>query len=179
MWFCDLAQARSLDSVLQAVAVALDVPLGTDPVAQLGRAIADRERCLLILDNFEQVTRHAAATVGRWLDVAPQARFVVTSREVLGLRGEHTLALDALAPAEAAELFHERALAALSSYQRSAAGDRAVAQLVHLLDGLPLAIELAAPRVRVMAPAQLLARMGDRFRLLAVQGGQNGQGRPQ
>lgn len=172
VWFCDLAQARSIDAVLQAVAVALDVPLGADPVAQLGRAIASRGRCLLILDNFEQVTRHAGDTLGRWLDVAPQACFIATSREVLGLRGEHTLALDALAPAEAAELFHERALAALASYQRNAVGDRAVAQLVHLLDGLPLAIELAAPRVRVMAPAQLLARMGDRFRLLAVQGGQ-------
>ena len=171
VWFCDLAQARSLDSVLQAVAVALDVPLGADPVAQLGRAIAGRERCLLILDNFEQVTRHAAETVGRWLDVAPLACFVATSREVLGQRGEHTLALDALAPEEAAELFHERALAALASYERSAETDRAVRQLVDLLDGLPLAIELAAPRVRVMAPAQLLARMGDRFRLLAVQGG--------
>ena len=171
VWFCDLAQARSLDSVLQAVAMALDVPLGADPVAQLGRAIAGRERCLLILDNFEQVTRHASETVGRWLDAAPLARFVATSREVLGQRGEHTLALDALAPEEAAELFHERALAALASYQRDAETDRAVHQLVDLLDGLPLAIELAAPRVRVMAPAQLLARMGDRFRLLAVQGG--------
>ena len=172
VWFCDLAQARSLDSVLQAVGMALDVPLGADPVGQLGRAIAGRERCLLILDNFEQVTRHAAETVGRWLDAAPQARFVVTSREVLGLRGEHTLVLDALGPDEAAELFHERAQAALASYERDGESDRAVAQLVQLLDGLPLAIELAAPRVRVMAPAQLLARMGDRFRLLAVQGGQ-------
>jgi predicted ATPase/class 3 adenylate cyclase len=170
VWFCDLAQARNLDSVLQAVAVALDVPLGSDPAAQLGRAIAGRERCLLILDNFEQVTRHADETVGRWLDMAPQARFVATSREVLGLRGEHTLALDALSPDEAAELFHERAQAALAGYQRDAESDRAVRQLVELLDGLPLAIELAAPRVRVMAPAQLLARMGDRFRLLAVQG---------
>ena len=177
VWFCDLAQARNVDSVLQAVAVALDVPLGADPAAQLGRAIAGRERCLLILDNFEQVTRHAAETVGRWLDMAPQARFVATSREVLGLRGEHTLALDALGPDEAAELFHERAQAALAGYQRDAESDRAVRQLVELLDGLPLAIELAAPRVRVMAPAQLLARMGDRFRLLAVQGGAGRQDR--
>ena len=171
VWFCDLAQARSLDSVLQAVAMALDVPLGADPAVQLGRAIAGRERCLLILDNFEQITRHGTETVGRWLDMAPQARFVATSREVLGLRGEHTLALDALGPDEAAELFHERARAGLASYQRDVESDRAVAQLVQLLDGLPLAIELAAPRVRVMAPAQLLARMGDRFRLLAGQGG--------
>lgn len=178
VWFCELAQARGLDSLLQAVGVALGVPLGADPVAQLGRAIAGRERCLVILDNFEQLTRHADETVGRWLDLAPQAHFVVTSREVLGLRGEHTLALDALSPAEGAELFHERARAALASYQRNAETDRAVAELVQLLDGLPLAIELAAPRVRVMAPAQLVARMGDRFRLLAVQGGQNaGPGR--
>jgi predicted ATPase/class 3 adenylate cyclase/Tfp pilus assembly protein PilF len=177
VWFCDLAQARNVDSVLQAVAVALDVPLGADPVAQLGRAIAGRERCLLILDNFEQVTRHAQETVGRWLDMAPQARFVATSREVLGLRGEHTLALDALGPDEAAELFHERAQAALAGYQRDAESDRAVRKLVELLDGLPLAIELAAPRVRVMVPAQLLARMGDRFRLLAVQGGAGRQDR--
>ncbi|RVU43317.1 ATP-binding protein [Rubrivivax rivuli] len=177
VWFCDLAQARNLDSVLQAVAVALDVPLGADPVAQLGRAIAGRERCLLILDNFEQVTRHAPETVGRWLDMAPQAHFVATSREVLGLRGEHTLALDALSTDEAAELFHERAQAALAGYQRDAESDRAVRQLVELLDGLPLAIELAAPRVRVMAPAQLLARMGDRFRLLAVQGSTGRQDR--
>jgi predicted ATPase/class 3 adenylate cyclase len=175
LWFCDLAQARGLDSVLQGVGVALDVPLGADPVSQLGRAIAGRERCLIILDNFEQVTRHATETVGRWLDLAPQARFVVTSREVLGLRGEHTLALDALAPEEAAELFHERAQAALAGYERDAESDRAVAQLVQLLDGLPLAIELAAPRVRVMAPAQLLARMGDRFRLLAGPGAQSGR----
>ena len=173
LWFCDLAQARGLDGVLQSVGVALDVPLGADPLNQLGRAIAGRERCLIILDNFEQVTRHAAETVGRWLDLAPQARFVVTSREVLGVRGEHTLALDALAPGEASELFHERAQAALASYERDAESDRAVAQLVQLLDGMPLAIELAAPRVRVMAPAQLLARMGDRFRLLAGPGGRN------
>jgi predicted ATPase/class 3 adenylate cyclase/Tfp pilus assembly protein PilF len=178
VWFCELAQARSLDSLLQAVGVALGVPLGADPVAQLGRAIAGRERCLVILDNFEQLTRLADESVGRWLDLAPQAHFVVTSREVLGLRGEHTLALDALSPTESAELFHERARAALASYQRNAETDRAVAELVQLLDGLPLAIELAAPRVRVMAPAQLVARMGDRFRLLATQGGQNaGPGR--
>jgi predicted ATPase/class 3 adenylate cyclase/Tfp pilus assembly protein PilF len=170
LWFCDLSHARSLDGVLLAVAAALDVPLGADPVLQLGRAIAGRERCLIILDNFEQVARHAAETVGRWLDLAPQARFVATSREVLGQRGEHTLALDALAADEAAELFHERAQAALASYRRDAETAPAVTQLVQLLDGLPLAIELAAPRVRVMSPAQLLARMGDRFRLLAVPG---------
>ncbi|HET7525809.1 MAG TPA: hypothetical protein VFK10_07695, partial [Burkholderiaceae bacterium] len=84
VWFCDLAPARSLDGVVSAVALGLDVPLGReDPVVQIGHAIAGRGRCLVILDNFEQVARHARATLGRWLDRAEQACFVVTSREVL------------------------------------------------------------------------------------------------
>ena len=73
-WFCDLAAARSLDGVVNAVAQGLDVPLGRDePVVQLGHAIAGRGRCLVILDNFEQVARHAEQTLGRWLDRAGEA----------------------------------------------------------------------------------------------------------
>jgi predicted ATPase/Tfp pilus assembly protein PilF len=174
VWFCDLSQARSLDGLLQAVAQGLDVPLSGDPVTQLGRAIAGRERCLLILDNFEQVTAHAAETLGRWLDAAPAARFVATSRERLGLAGESTLALASMVAADAVELFHQRAMAANSGYRRLAADEAVVGELVDLLDGLPLAIELAAARVRVMSPAELMARMGDRFRLLA-----SDKGRPE
>ena len=171
VWFCDLAHARSVDGVLQAVASALSVPLGNDPVSQLGRAIAGREHCLVILDNFEQVARHAAPTLGCWLDAAPQARFVVTSRERLGLAGEHTLALQPLGNDEAVELFHQRAQAAQASYRRDDTPPAVAAQLVGLLDGLPLAVELAAPRIGVMSAAELLERMGDRFRLLATAGG--------
>ena len=87
-WFCDLSQARSLDGIVHAVAQGLDVPLGKDdPVTQLGHAIAGRGHCLVILDNFEQVARHAEDTLGRWLNRAGNARFVVTTREVLGLPG--------------------------------------------------------------------------------------------
>ena len=171
LWFCDLAQARSLDGVLQAVASGLDVPLGGDPAGQLGRAIAGRDRCLVILDNFEQVTKHAADTLGRWLDAAPAAHFVVTSREVLGLVGEQALGLDALAEADAVALFCQRALAARAHYAPTAADQGLVRQLVEMLDGMPLAIELAAPRIRTMTLPELLARMDDRFRLLAARGG--------
>jgi predicted ATPase len=173
-WFCDLASAQDVDGIVAAVAQGLDVPLGReDPVAQLGHAVAGRGRCLLILDNFEQVARHAGPTLGRWLDRAVEACFVVTTREVLGLPGEEVLALPPLPPAEGETLFVQRAEAA-GQDMRSRADDRAaVGPLVALLDGLPLAIELAAARARVMPTRVLLQRMSERFRLLASKGGRH------
>ncbi len=172
VWFCDLSQARSLDGIASAVAHGLDVPLDKgDPVARLGAAIAGRGRCLVILDNFEQVARHAEETLGRWLDAAGQACFLVTTREVLGLPGEQTYALAPLPGGEAVELFMRRAEAAQRELMLTAEDRAAIAPLVKLLDGLPLAVELAAARARVMPPHTLLARMGERFRLLASSGG--------
>lgn len=170
VWFCDLASARTGDGLLYAVAQAMDVPLGQDPTAQLGRAIAGRGTCLVILDNFEQLRRLARDTLGHWLDAAPHARFIVTSREVLSLPGERTQSLAPLSADDAAALFHQRARAAHASHDPSAEPD-ATRDLVDLLDGMPLAIELAAPRVRVMPTPELLSRMGNRFRLLAASGG--------
>jgi predicted ATPase/class 3 adenylate cyclase len=171
-WFCDLAAARSVDGIVQAVAQGLRVPLGADdPTQQLGHAIAGRGACLVILDNFEQVARHAEETLGRWLDRAPDARFLVTTREVLGLPGEEAQALPPLGEADATTLFLRRAVAAGLDPRGGDDDCAAAAQLVRLLDGLPLAIELAAARVRVMPPRTLLARMDQRFRLLAAGGG--------
>jgi predicted ATPase len=171
-WFCDLSQARGIDGIVQGVAQGLDVPLGmSDPLQQLGHAIAGRGPCLVILDNFEQVARHAADTLGRWLDRAAEARFLVTTREVLGLPGEEALALAPLGMPDAQDLFERRAAAVDSDYLPGAEKQGAVPQLVKLLDGLPLAIELAAARVRFMSPKALLARMDKRFKLLAAQGG--------
>ena len=172
VWFCDLSEARSLEGILHAVAQGLDVPLGTeDPVIQIGRAIAGRGKCLVILDNFEQVARHAEETLGGWLNRASAARFVVTTREVLGLPGEEIVALAPLAPSEAAELFVRRAEAAKPGLLSSPEDEAAIAPLVKLLEGLPLAIELAAARVRVMPPRTLLLRMNERFKLLSSAGG--------
>ena len=173
VYFCDLSEAGSLDGIHFAVAVALAVPLGGgDPGVQLGHAIAGRGRCLLILDNFEQVVEHAQATVGRWLDRAGDAAFVVTSRERLQLPGEEILPVEPLPlDKEAIELFAARAHAQRADFALDGANRDAVAEVVRLLDGLPLAIELAAARVRLLSPAQLVERMRDRFRLLAGVGG--------
>jgi predicted ATPase/class 3 adenylate cyclase/Tfp pilus assembly protein PilF len=172
VWFCDLSEARSLDGILHAVAQGLDVPLGKeDPVIQLGHAIAGRGKCLVIADNFEQVASYAEETLGRWLDRASDARFLVTTREVLGLPGEEVLALAPLAPSDAAALFLRRAEAAKPGFEPSSEDQAAIAPLVKLLEGLPLAIELAAARVRVMPPRTLLLRMSERFKLLASTGG--------
>src|SRR5712692_8611232 len=172
VWFCDLSQARSLDGIVHAVAEALAVPLGKEePVTQLGNAIAARGRCLVILDNFEQVSRYAEETLGRWLNRAIEARFVVTTREVLGLVGEETLALAPLPPADAAALFVQRAESVKRDFQPTEEDRAAVDPLVKLLECLPLAIELAAARVRVMPPSTLLSRMSERFKLLSSTGG--------
>ena len=173
-WFCDLRAAVSAAGIVHAVAQALGLTLGpADPVQQIGLALARRVDCLLILDNFEQVARHAEATLGSWLEHAPAARFVVTSREVLGISGERALVLPPLTPTEALQLFRQRAQAAgaISSY--TADDEQALLALIELLDRLPLAIELAAARARVMSPRALLQRMGDRFKLLSARGGRH------
>ena len=152
---------------MHAVAQGLDVPLGKDdPVTQLGHAIAGRGQCLVILDNFEQVARYAEETLGRWLNRAGDAQFVVTTREVLGLNGEEVLAVAPLHTSDAITLFMRRAGAAKPDFQPDAEDPSAITRLVELLDCLPLAIELAAARVRVMPPRTLLSRMGERFKLL-------------
>ncbi len=169
VYFCDLSEAVSLEGIHFAVACALGVPLGKgDPVVQLGHAIAGRGRCLVILDNFEQLLAHAGATLGHWLDRAADAAFVVTSRERLHLPGEELFVVEPLALAtEAVDLFAARAQAVGSGFALSDANHAAVAEVVRLLDGLPLAIELAAARVRVLSPAQIVERLKDRFKLLA------------
>jgi predicted ATPase/class 3 adenylate cyclase/uncharacterized protein HemY len=172
VWFCDLSEARTLDGIVQAVAQGLDMPLGGgDPMTQIGNAIAGRQQCLVILDNFEQVVKHAEETLGRWLDRASIARFLVTTREVLGLPGEEILALTPLASQDASALFVRRAESAKPGFEFGAEDQAAIGPLVKLLEGLPLAIELAAARVRVMPPRILLRRMSDRFKLLASTGG--------
>ncbi len=174
VWFCDLAGARDLEGLLRAVALGLDLPLGrADPTEQIGHAIAGRGPCLVIFDNFEQVARLAEATLGRWLDRAPQARLLVTTRELLCMVGEEGMNLPPLDAPEAEALFLLRARAARQHYQPDADDAAAISTLVRLLDGLPLAIELAAARVRMLAPRALLARMRERFKLLTSGAGRS------
>jgi len=168
VYFCDLSDARSVEGIFFAVAAGLEVPLGRgEPAVQLGHAIASRGRCMIILDNFEQVAQHAADTLGRWLDRAAEAVFAVTSRERLHLAGEDIFPVEPL-PLEhdAIELFATRARAQRPEFAVSDANRDSIQQVVRLLDGLPLAIELAAARVRLLSPAQLVHRLRDRFLLL-------------
>jgi predicted ATPase/class 3 adenylate cyclase len=171
VWFCDLSAAFTLEGVAHAVAQGLELPLqGADPLALIGHALAGRGECLLIVDNFEQVVRHAEATIGRWLDMAPAAKILVTTREVLGIPGEHGVRLPSLAVGEGVQLFLRRA-AAVMGRMVEAQEAAAVPALVEMLDGLPLAIELAASRARLMTPQTMLDRMGARFSLLVSHGG--------
>lgn len=174
VWFCDLSQARSLDGIALAVAQGLGVSLGrTDPVDQLAHAIAGRVNCLVILDNFEQVVPWAEASVGRWIERAAQARFLVTSRERLGIVGERTLEVAPLSADDAAALFMLRAEAIQHAYRPVPDDQAAIAKLVRILDGLPLAVELAAARVRVMPPSAMLTHMHKRFDVLKARTGRH------
>jgi len=170
--FCDLSQARTVDGILLAVGQSLELGLNNnDPLVQITQAIALRGKCLVILDNFEQVARHAEATLGTMLNRAPLANFLVTTREVLGVVGEEVLALAPLQAKDAASLFLRRAESAKQGLSVNGTDDVAIRKLVTMLDGLPLAIELAAARMRVMTPSDLLMRMNERFNLLSSRSG--------
>jgi len=175
-WLVDLTEARSAMAVLQAAAMALDVPLrGDDSPAlatQLGYAIAARGEVLLVLDNFEQLLEWAPETVGLWQQLAAEACFLVTSREPLKLAGEEVFVLDPLPPVEGQALFKLRARSAGARWPEDSDTRAVTARIVEELDGLPLAIELAAVRARVLSPTDLLERLSSRFQLLA--GGRRG-----
>jgi serine/threonine protein kinase/predicted ATPase/Flp pilus assembly protein TadD len=168
VWFCDLTEARSLNEIASAVAGALGAQLGRgDPVVQLGHAIAGRGRCLMILDNFEQVVDHAAATIGQWLARAGEARFLVTSREKLGLGDqEQVQAVGPLSIETGMELLAARAQRLRPGLDVVGQDAESAREIVRLVDGMPLAIELAGARMRVMSAAQIVAQMQRRFSLL-------------
>jgi predicted ATPase len=172
VWFCDLTQARDVNGITSAVGRALGTPLGKgDPVAQLGYALAGRGRCLVILDNLEQTTVAAATTVQQWLERAPKAHFLATSRERLGLASESILQVTPMDLEPGLELFVDRAKRLRPGLELDEAELAAAGEVVHLADGIPLAIELAGARMRVMSAAQILAGMRKRFSLLT--GGQS------
>jgi len=171
-WICDLSTARDLEGIVLSASRALDLQLSkADSIEQIGTAIAARGPCLIVLDNFEQVARHAESTVGPWLARAAEAKFIVTSREVLGIAGEQTLVLAPLSVEDGTQLFTRRASAASQRFAATFADAETIGKLVKLLDGLPLGIELAAARSRVMSPRMLLERMNERFKLLSARGG--------
>ena len=184
VWLCELAEAQTADALCHAVAQALGVALRrdgdpTEPVERLGRALDDCGDVLVILDNLEQAVRHMPATLGRWMALAPHARFVTTSREALRLPGERLLDLTPLAVPEVGEsrleeiarsdavrLFVQRAREARSDFELTAQEAPRVADIVRQLDGIALALELAAARMGLLSVSQLRERLPRRFELL-------------
>ncbi len=167
-WFCDLSDARGSDDILSAMARCLDLSLvGGDAATVVGDAIRARGRCLILFDNFEQLLEHAPETIQRWLARADDARFLVTSRERLRLDGESVLTLSPLGEDAGVELFTARARELARGFAPDESSGQAIRAVVRLVDGLPLAIELAAARTRMLSPAQIEARLQDRFRVLA------------
>jgi predicted ATPase/Tfp pilus assembly protein PilF len=158
--FVAAAEARSDSALVSAVAAALG-----DSTADVGHALAARGALLVVLDNVEQVAG-AGETIAKWASVAPDARFLVTSRERLRIESEACLELGPLGEEDAASLFVSRAAITRGRYAPDDAESRAVAELVRRLDGNPLAIELAAARTTMFSAVELLARIGKRFEIL-------------
>jgi predicted ATPase/class 3 adenylate cyclase len=177
VWFVELEHATTADAVASAVASAMGVPIGTKgPVEAVASALEVRGPTLLVLDNFEQVAAAAPETVGLWLSRAPKTTMLVSSRELLGVRGEREYELRPLADPrgtgtafsehDAVRLFVDRAKAASSKFELTETNAPDIAEICAQLDGIPLAIELAAARAKIMKPAQIRQRLAKRFQLL-------------
>ncbi|MCF3118820.1 winged helix-turn-helix domain-containing protein [Streptomyces arenae] len=141
---------------------------GVSPTERLAAALRER-RVLLVLDNCEQVVEEAAALTDALLRAAPGLRVLATSQEPLGLTGEAVFLVEPLRPDDAVSLFTARASAAAPGFSLADGGpdaEAAVAEICRRLDGIPLALELAATRVRALGVRELADRLGDRFRLL-------------
>ncbi|MFJ8143393.1 BTAD domain-containing putative transcriptional regulator [Streptomyces sp. NPDC096013] len=175
-WLVELARLDRPEAVPGAVVSALglretalltteSVTTQDDPVALLVEHCAARAR-LLILDNCEHVIGAVAELAETLLTRCPRLTILATSREPLGVPGESVRPVEPLVPHQAHRLFAERA-AAVRPDARTVLGDSdAVAEICRRLDGLPLAIELAAARLRLLTPRQIADRLDDRFRLL-------------
>ncbi|WP_329911747.1 LuxR C-terminal-related transcriptional regulator [Streptomyces sp. SP18BB07] len=166
-WVVDLAPVRVPSAVADAVATALGVlDLGTRPVPeQLAGYLAGRHT-LIVLDNCEHLVDACAELAKTLLSAAAGLRMVATSRQMLGMTGEHVFTVPPLAPDEAVELLEARTSAVRPDFRVTEANQAQVRRLCADLDGLPLAIELAAARLRTLTVGQAADRLADRFALL-------------
>ncbi|PVD06710.1 BTAD domain-containing putative transcriptional regulator [Streptomyces sp. CS147] len=184
VWLAELAPVDDPDTVPEAVLTALGARetvlrgagaeelratdrTAADPLVRLTEHCAPR-RMLLLLDNCEHVIGAAAALADHLLAHCPQLTVIATSREPLGVPGEFVRPVDPLPDPMALRLLAERGAAARPGFRTDAdeATAAACAEICRRLDGLPLAIELAAARLRMLTPRQIADRLDDRFRLL-------------
>jgi predicted ATPase/DNA-binding CsgD family transcriptional regulator len=180
-WVVELAEVRDATLVSSALLAALDLrdQAATEPLAILVAYLQDKQ-LLLLMDNCEHLLEASAEVVTDLLRSAPNLRVIATSREPLQVPGEQVIPvppldlprgggaepLAQLQQNDAITLFSERAAAASGAFELTTSNQAAVVALCRRLDGLPLAIELAAVRTRVLSVGQILERLGDRFALL-------------
>lgn len=181
VWWVEFAKLP--DDALLANAVALALAIKEVPGQTLLHTVKNhlRERCaLIVLDNCEHVVGTSAELVHELLHACPAVSVMATSRESLGVEGEvswrvpslnlpeeaRSPALESLRRSEAVRLFVDRATHVRSTFNLTHENGSAVAEICHRLDGMPLAIELAAARARMMTPQEILTGLDDRFRLL-------------
>jgi predicted ATPase len=181
VYFVELAPIRQPERVLATIARTVGIRESSDrPLLDELKEQMQSKAMLLVLDNFEQVTA-AAPKVGEVLQGCPQLKLLVTSREPLHLRGEHIrpvpplslpradlkqLSLEQLTQYEALRLFVERVMAIRPDFEVTNENAATLTEICVRLDGLPLAIELAAARMRLFSPRALLERLGGRLQLL-------------
>jgi predicted ATPase/class 3 adenylate cyclase len=177
-WLCELAAADDEDAMVQVVAATLGVR--PRPGLELDESIAEflrAKQLLVVLDNCEHLLDASARLVELVLQECPGVRVIATSREGLAVEGEHVVPLRSLGlppkrssgqelEASALQLFADRAAAARDGFTLDASNVAAVTEICRRLDGMPLAIELAAARVVAMSPADIATRLDERFRLL-------------
>lgn len=182
VWFVDLAGTGGAGSAARATLKALDAPETPEisPAEQVAVELGEGKRSLIVLDNCEHLLDDCARFVGTLLAASPVVSVLATSREPLGVPGEVTWRVPSLpAPPrdepverealwryESVALFVDRARRARSSFTVTEANAAAVARVCHRLDGIPLAIELAAACCRHLSAEQIAAGLDDRFRLL-------------
>jgi predicted ATPase len=178
--FVDLAPLANPTLVVPTIARVLEVPdAGDHPLLQRVIEALHRRQLLLVLDNCEHLIEAAAMSAAALVVGCPAVQLLATSRAPLRVQGEYELAVDPLAlpektqrsPAElqhvpAVALFIHRSHAVDATFRLADHNAPAVAEICRRLDGLPLAIELAAARTKVLSPEALLANMGDRLSLL-------------
>ena len=166
-WLIELAPVA--DPALIEAAIGSGLGVQPQPEMTLVESIVDwctGRRVLLIIDNCEHVLDPAISVIDAIVASCPTATVLATSREPLGVAGEYVVRIPSLEPVHGAELFRARAAAAGAVLTGTEDEGAAIEAICTRLDGIPLAIEIAAARTRSLAPAELLARLDDRFRLL-------------
>ena len=167
VWWVELAAVEDPALLATAVLTALGerAQSGRTVISQLTGTLADRE-LLLVFDNCEHLVAECARLAATLLRASPRLRVLATSREALNVPGEVVWPVPTLPNEVAVHLFDERARAASPAFRMTDENLAAVAEICRRLDGLPLAIELAAARVTALTPAQIAERLDDCFRLL-------------